>query len=125
MLPTGGSELSSRGSELSSRGSQLPTGASELRALSRARSLVAAPSRHSRGDIICGSNDDDRIPVGKLYNDRYVPLHPHLYARIADRGVADEYNAVSAKVEGLYRHESLPGDAEGPNMRRVRSAFMP
>jgi integrase len=147
-----------------------------------------------------------RIPVGKLHNDRYVPLHPHLvelladyrradgphtpgrllsgehgplnrhvvqrwlngitrragighvnphrlrhtlatqainrgmsieaiaallghrsldmtrqYARIANRVVADEYNAVSAKVEALYHDRALPADAEGPNMRRLRA----
>ncbi len=147
-----------------------------------------------------------RIPVGKLHNDRYVPLHPHLvamlddyrrahgphahgrllsgeqgplnryavqrwltaiakragighvhphrlrhtlatqainrgmsieaiaallghrsldmtrqYARIANRVVADEYNAVSAKVEALYRDAPLPAEAEGPNMRRLRA----
>jgi integrase len=147
-----------------------------------------------------------RIPVGKLHNDRYVPLHPHLvellaeyrdsygpnpygrllageqgplnrhavgrwidrvarragighvnphrlrhtlatqainrgmsieaiaallghrsldmtrqYARIANRVVADEYNAVSAKVEALYHDGALPADAEGPNMRRLRA----
>ena len=44
------------------------------------------------------------------------------YARIADRTVADEYFAVSEKVEALYLAEpSLPGDAEGPNMRRLRN----
>ncbi len=153
-----------------------------------------------------GDSDWLRIPVGKLYNDRYVPLHPHLvelladyhrshgphthgyllsgtqgplnryavqrwltaiarragighvhahrlrhtlatqainrgmsieaiaallghrsldmtrqYARIANRVVADEYNAVSAKVEALYHHDALPANAEGPNMRRLRA----
>jgi site-specific recombinase XerD len=146
-----------------------------------------------------------RIPVGKLHNDRYIPLHPQLvdmlaewsmgpdcgpggllltndgrplnrhavtrmctrcakkagighvhphrlrhtvatqavnrgmsleaiaallghrsmsmtmtYARIADRTVADEYFAVSEKVEALYDKAPLPADAEGPNMRRLR-----
>ena len=147
-----------------------------------------------------------RIPVGKLHNDRYVPLHPELvdliahytndetqphtpgrllsgregplnrhavtrwvatiarraeighvhphqlrhtlatqainrgmsieaiaallghrsldmtrnYARIANRVVADEYAAVTAKVEALYT-TSLPADAEGPNMARLRA----
>jgi integrase len=147
-----------------------------------------------------------RIPLGKLHNDRYVPLHPHLvellatyrrthgvhphgrllsgqqgplnryavqrwitaiataagighvhphqlrhtlatqainrgmsmeaiaallghrsldmtrrYARISNRVVADEYNAVSAKVEALYCDPALPAEAEGPNMRRLRA----
>ena len=146
-----------------------------------------------------------RIPLGKLHNDRYVPLHPHLvdllaeyrrsdgphtpgrllsaehgplnrhtvarwvdsvarqagighinphrlrhtlatqainrgmsieaiaallghrsldmtrqYARIANRLVADEYNAVTAKVEALY-HSELSAEVEGPNMRRLRA----
>jgi site-specific recombinase XerD len=148
-----------------------------------------------------------RIPVGKLHNDRYIPLHPQLvellddwsttsptnttglllvnedgrplnrhivtrmlnritkkagighvhahqlrhtlatqainrgmsleaiaallghrsldmtmtYARIADRTVADEYFAVSAKVEALYHQPAtLPADAEGPVMARLR-----
>ncbi len=145
-----------------------------------------------------------RVPVGKLHNDRYIPLHPHLvelldqyrqtqhpdrgllvvnhggqplnrqvvtrmldrvakaaglghlhphrlrhtmatqainrgmsleaiaallghrsldmtrrYARIANRTVADEYDAVSRAVENLY-NQPLPADAEGPNMRRLR-----
>ncbi len=42
------------------------------------------------------------------------------YARIADRTVADEYFAVSEKVEALYDKSRLPADAEGPNMRRLR-----
>jgi site-specific recombinase XerD len=146
-----------------------------------------------------------RIPVGKLHNDRYVPLHPTLlplldawrarhdddrellltnggrpltrhgvtrminragrraglghlhphqlrhtlatqainrgmrleaiaallghrtlrmtvvYARIANRTVADEYHAVTAKVEALYSEAPLGADAEGPTMRRVRA----
>jgi integrase len=147
-----------------------------------------------------------RIPVGKLHNDRYIPLHPQLvdmleewshhpdcgvggrllnidgrplnrhavtrmcircakkagighvhphqlrhtvatqavnrgmsleaiaallghrsmsmtmtYARIADRTVADEYFAVSEKVEALYdKALVLPANAEGPGMRRLR-----
>ncbi len=145
-----------------------------------------------------------RVPLGKLHNDRYVPLHPHLvelldayrdaygvhdhgrllsgeqgplnryavqrwltaiarragighvhphqlrhtlatqainrgmsieaiaallghrsldmtlrYARISNRVVAEEYDAVSAKVESLYC-DPLPADAEGPNMRKLR-----
>lgn len=44
-----------------------------------------------------------------------------VYARIADRAVADEYFAVSEKVEALYdqpRH--LPAEAEGTEMARLR-----
>jgi hypothetical protein len=43
------------------------------------------------------------------------------YARIADRTVADEYFAVTAKVEALYgKPKALPADAEGPTMARLR-----
>lgn len=42
------------------------------------------------------------------------------YARIADRTVANEYFAVSEKVEALYAPAPLPADAEGPNMRHLR-----
>ena len=44
-----------------------------------------------------------------------------VYARIADRTVADEYFAVSEKVEALYdRPRQLPADAEGAEMTRLR-----
>jgi integrase len=44
------------------------------------------------------------------------------YARIANRTVADEYHAVSAKVEALYAQPpALSADAEGDTMRRVRA----
>ena len=43
------------------------------------------------------------------------------YARIADRTVADEYFAVSEKVEALYEPAPLPAEAEGPNMRKLRT----
>jgi len=44
-----------------------------------------------------------------------------VYARIANRTVADEYQAVTAKVEALYSEAPLGEDAEGPTMRRVRA----
>jgi integrase len=45
-----------------------------------------------------------------------------VYARMADRTVADEYFSVSEKVEALYdRPKSLPSDAEGSEMRKLRS----
>src|SRR5947199_6813571 len=45
-----------------------------------------------------------------------------VYARIADRTVADEYFAVSEKVEALYdAPKELPADAEGSEMRRLRA----
>jgi integrase len=44
------------------------------------------------------------------------------YARIANRTVADEYHAVSEKVEALYAATTaLDATAEGPTMRRVRA----
>jgi integrase len=43
------------------------------------------------------------------------------YAKIASRTVADEYFAVSAKVEALYGQPAqLPADAAGPKMTRLR-----
>ena len=45
-----------------------------------------------------------------------------VYARIADRTVADEYFAVSEKVEALYdQPRELPADAEGSEMRNLRA----
>ena len=45
-----------------------------------------------------------------------------VYARIADRKVADEYFAVTEQVEALYTTDnpSLPASAEGASMRRLR-----
>jgi site-specific recombinase XerD len=43
------------------------------------------------------------------------------YAKIANRTVADEYFAVTAKVEALYgQPPALPADAAGPKMTRLR-----
>jgi integrase/recombinase XerD len=45
-----------------------------------------------------------------------------VYARIADKTVADEYFAVTAKVEALYEQpHQLPADDEGSEMRRLRA----
>jgi integrase/recombinase XerD len=45
-----------------------------------------------------------------------------VYARIADRTVANEYFAVSEKVEALYdRPQQLPASAEGTEMRKLRA----
>jgi len=45
-----------------------------------------------------------------------------VYARIADRTVADEYFAVSEKVEALYdAPRALPADDEGAEMRKLRA----
>ena len=45
-----------------------------------------------------------------------------VYARIADRKVADEYFRVTEQVEPLYTAEApvLPASAEGERMRRLR-----
>jgi site-specific recombinase XerD len=44
-----------------------------------------------------------------------------IYARIADRTVADEYFSVSEKVEALYNApRQLPADAEGSEMANLR-----
>jgi integrase len=42
-----------------------------------------------------------------------------VYARIAARTIANEYDAVSTKVDHLYSNQ-LPADAEGPSMQRLR-----
>lgn len=45
-----------------------------------------------------------------------------VYARIADRTVANEYFAVSEKVEALYNQpKQLPAASEGGEMRKLRS----
>jgi integrase len=44
-----------------------------------------------------------------------------VYARIADRTVADEYFSVSEKVEAMYgQPQELPADAEGAEMAKLR-----
>jgi integrase len=44
-----------------------------------------------------------------------------VYARIADRTVAEEYFAVSEKVEAIYgQPKELPADAEGSEMAKLR-----
>jgi integrase len=43
------------------------------------------------------------------------------YARIADRVVADQYDAISAKVDALYNHDvALPADIESATMAKLR-----
>ena len=45
-----------------------------------------------------------------------------VYARIADKTVADEYFAVTEKVEALYHQpRQLPAEDEGTEMRRLRA----
>jgi hypothetical protein len=50
-----------------------------------------------------------------------APLTRLRYAKIANRTVADEYFAVTEKVEALYQQgKSLPANAIGPRMARLR-----
>jgi len=45
-----------------------------------------------------------------------------VYARIADKTVAEEYFSVTEKVEALYgQPKALPSDAEGSEMRKLRA----
>jgi integrase len=47
-----------------------------------------------------------------------------VYARIADRTVAEEYFSVTEKVEALYQQQNpatLPAEAEGTKMRKLRA----
>lgn len=47
-----------------------------------------------------------------------------IYARIADRTVAEEYFAVTEKVEALYEGpRTLPADEEGAEMRKLRAGL--
>ena len=44
-----------------------------------------------------------------------------VYARIANRVVADEYQAISAKIDALYGQETkLPADYETTGMAKLR-----
>ncbi len=43
-----------------------------------------------------------------------------IYARIANKVVADEYAAVSAKIDALYGQPELPADYESAGMARLR-----
>ena len=52
-----------------------------------------------------------RIPLGKLRNDRYVPLHPELVTLLADW--------TAASLEHIRRHKRLVADHRGPLDRYV------
>jgi site-specific recombinase XerD len=52
-----------------------------------------------------------RIPLGKLRNDRYVPLHPELVTLLADW--------TAASLEHIRRHKRLIADHRGPLDRHV------
>ena len=55
-----------------------------------------------------------RVPVGKLRNDRYVPLHPDLVELLADW--------TAANLEHIRRHRRLVADHRGPLDRAPSSA---
>jgi site-specific recombinase XerD len=52
-----------------------------------------------------------RIPLGKLRNDRYVPLHPQLVELLA--------TWTAANLEHIRRHKRLAADHRGPLNRHV------
>jgi len=52
-----------------------------------------------------------RIPLGKLRNDRYVPLHPELVTLLADW--------TAASLQHIRRHKRLVADHRGPLDRYV------
>ena len=58
--------------------------------------------------------------IGAFLGHRSLSM-TRVYARIADRTVADEDFAVSEKVEALYdAPRQLPADAEGTEMAKLR-----
>jgi hypothetical protein len=58
--------------------------------------------------------------IATLLGDRSLSM-TRVYARIADRTVANEYFAVTEKVEALYdAPKHLPADAEGSEMTKLR-----
>ena len=51
-----------------------------------------------------------------------LAAYDHVYARIADRTVAEQYFAVTEKVEALYdQPRRLAADDEGSEMRKLRA----
>ena len=64
--------------------------------------------------VVCiGDNHWLRVPVGKLRNDRYVPLHPDLVAHLAT-WTADN-------LEHIRKHRRLVVDHRGPFNRHLVS----
>lgn len=58
--------------------------------------------------------------IAALLGHRSMHMTLH-YARIADRVVADQYEALSAKVDALYQHDTaLPVDLETATMAKLR-----
>jgi site-specific recombinase XerD len=63
-----------------------------------------------------GGNHWLRIPLGKLRNDRYVPLHPQLVALLADW--------TAANLEHIRAHHRLVADHRGPLNRHSISRII-
>lgn len=117
------------------------------RAMALAMLLAGLRRCEVLGLRLCDINPGERrlfVVDGKGGVQRYVPVSPRffaelggyltgerlghktlamtlVYARIADRTVADEYFSVSEKVEALYdQPKTLPADAEGTEMAKLR-----
>jgi site-specific recombinase XerD len=63
-----------------------------------------------------GGNHWLRIPLGKLRNDRYVPLHPQLVTLLADW--------TAANLEHIRDHHRLVADHRGPLNRHTISRII-
>jgi site-specific recombinase XerD len=63
-----------------------------------------------------GGNHWLRIPLGKLRNDRYVPLHPQLVSLLADW--------TAANLEHIRAHQRLVADHRGPMNRHTISRII-
>jgi site-specific recombinase XerD len=61
--------------------------------------------------VLIGAGHWLRIPLGKLRNDRYVPLHPELVQLLADW--------TTANLEHTRRHKRLIADHRGPLDRHL------
>lgn len=74
----------------------------------------ALPRSHPRPS----HHEAHKTQIGQAFRKFQYPTPP---LRIADRTVADEYFAVSEKVEALYdAPRQLPADAEGTEMAKLR-----
>jgi site-specific recombinase XerD len=92
------------------------------------------------GDAVTKIGNDSywlRVPVGKLRNDRMIPLHPEVvelfaewtatnntHIRATRRLVADEYRSVCEQIDALYNTAATPGalpaEIETKAMARLR-----
>jgi site-specific recombinase XerD len=76
-----------------------------------ARLMAAARSAPDPRDRLVGDGHWLRVPVGKLRNDRYVPLHPDLVTLLADW--------TAANLEHIRHHRRLVADHRGPLNRYI------